>query len=281
MAKRNRVTTQAVIDRRIKQGRGQGQGSDYLPWLLVQDVASRGLTTRIKGIKTKRVHHFLSQLELNYFYLLEWSDSVVDIREQYPLLPIEQTIAIAQHCQIRHPRDPKTQNPIVMTTDFLISHTHGTGTKEQARTVKTAADLQSERTIEKLEIERQYWLAKDIDWGIVTEHEIPMILAKNIGWLHPYFSTEDLSLSDQQIRRIATALTLRVATTNNQPLAEIAADCDDALGLPPGIGLSVARHLIANRQWLVDMNQPIQPSEPLILLAIPSLELQKTAEGTL
>ncbi|XWK89104.1 MAG: TnsA endonuclease C-terminal domain-containing protein [Phormidium sp.] len=237
--------------------------------------------TRIKGIKTKRVHHFLSQLELNYFYLLEWSNSVVDIREQYPLLPIEETVAIAQHCQIRHPRDPKTQNPIVMTTDFLISHTHSTGTKEQARTVKTAADLQSERTIEKLEIERQYWLAKDIDWGIVTEHEIPMILAKNIGWLHPYFSTEDLSLSDQQIRRIATALTLRVATTNNQPLAEIAADCDDALGLPPGIGLSVARHLIANRQWLVDMNQPIQPSQPLILLAIPSLELQKTAEGTL
>lgn len=278
MAKRNRVTNQAVIDRRIKEGRGQGQGSDYKPWLLVQDVASRGLATRIKGMKTRRVHHFLSQLELNYFYLLEWSEKVVDIREQYPLLPIEETVAIAQQCQIRHPVDPKTQNPIVMTTDFLISQSHCIGTKEQARTVKTAADLQSERTIEKLEIERQYWLSRDIDWGIVTEHEIPTILAKNIAWLHPYFSTEDLSLSHQQIHQIATALTLRVAT-NNQPLADIAADCDDVLGLPPGFSLSVARHLIANRQWLVDMNKPIQPSEPLILLAIPSVELKKIAEG--
>ena len=272
------MTNQAVIDRRIKEGRGQGQGSDYKPWLLVQDVASRGLTTRIKGMKTRRVHHFLSQLELNYFYLLEWSEKVVDIREQYPLLPIEETVAIAQQCQIRHPVDPKTKNPIVMTTDFLISQSHCIGTKEQARTVKTAADLQSERTIEKLEIERQYWLSRDIDWGIVTEHEIPTILAKNIAWLHPYFSTEDLSLSHQQIHQIATALTLRVAT-NNLPLADIASDCDDVLGLPPGFSLSVARHLIANRQWLVDMNKPIQPSEPLILLAIPSVELKKIAEG--
>ena len=108
-------------------------------------------------MKTRRVHHFLSQLELNYFYLLEWSEKVVDIREQYPLLPIEETVAIAQQCQIRHPVDPKTKNPIVMTTDFLISQMIAF-TKEQARTVKTAADLQSERTIEKLEIERQYSL---------------------------------------------------------------------------------------------------------------------------
>jgi len=173
MAKRQRETNQITIDKRIREGRGQGRGSDYKPWLLVQDVPSQGLATRIKGWKTKRVHHLLSNLELSYFYVLEWSPVVFDIREQYPLLPLEETLAIAEQCGIRHPTDPKTQEPVVMTTDFFISVPQSIKVIEQARTLKTAKDLQSQRTIEKLEIERRYWQGRDIDWGIVTEREIP------------------------------------------------------------------------------------------------------------
>jgi hypothetical protein len=157
MAKRKRQTDKTVIDKRISDGRGQGRGSDYKPWLLVQDVPSQGLATRIKGWKTKRVHHLLSNLELSYFYILEWSPVVFDIREQYPLLPLEETLAIAEQCGIRHPTDPKTQEPVVMTTDFFITVPRSMEVIEQARTLKTAKDLQSERKLEKLEIERRYW----------------------------------------------------------------------------------------------------------------------------
>ena len=186
MAKRNRGTTQAVINRRISECRGQGSSSNYKPWLQVQDVPSQGLATRILGWKTARVHHFLSNFELNYFYVLEWSPVVCDIREQYPLLPLEETIAIAQQRGIRHPEDPKTKEPVVMTTDFLLTVRLKIGVTDLARTVKSVKDLQSERTLEKLEIERRYWQLRDIDWGIVTEHEIPETLAKNVEWLHPF-----------------------------------------------------------------------------------------------
>jgi len=215
MAKRNRATHQTVIDKRISDGRGQGRGSDYKPWLLVQDVPSQGLVTRIKGWKSKRVHHLLSNLELSYFYVLEWSPIVFDIREQYPLLPLEETLAIAEQCGIRHPTDPKTQEPVVMTTDFFITVPQSIEVIEQARTLKTAKDLQSQRTLEKLEIERRYWHNRNIDWGIVTEQEIPQALTKNVDWLHPFFRIEDLSpLSETEIRRIATALTLRMVQGN-------------------------------------------------------------------
>ncbi|MBP1173197.1 hypothetical protein JOE49_000449 [Paenibacillus sp. PvR133] len=40
MAKRKREITDAKIDRFIKEGRGQGTGAGYLPWLRVQDVPS-------------------------------------------------------------------------------------------------------------------------------------------------------------------------------------------------------------------------------------------------
>ena len=279
MAKRKRQTDKTVIDKRISDGRGQGRGSDYKPWLLVQDVPSQGLATRIKGWKTKRVHHLLSNLELSYFYILEWSPVVFDIREQSPLLPLEETLAIAEQCGIRHPTDPKTQEPVVMTTDFFITVPRSMEVIEQARTLKTAKDLQSERKLEKLEIERRYWHNKNIDWGIVTEQEIPQALAKNVDWLHAFFRIEDLSaLSETEIRRIATALTLRIAQ-GNAVLTDLTAECDDKLGLQPGTALSVSRHLIANRRWLVDMNKPIQPSKSLVLLTTPSVEPYRAAGG--
>ncbi|MEO1427569.1 MAG: TnsA endonuclease C-terminal domain-containing protein [Cyanobacteria bacterium J06633_8] len=264
MAKRNRTVDDAVISKRLDSGRGQGKGSSYKPWLQIQDVPSIGLATRIKGWKTNRVHHFLSNLELNYFYILEWSSIVTDIREQYPLLPREETLALASNCGIRHPQETRAKTPIVMTCDFLITIAGNIEDIVVARTVKFSKDLQSKRTREKLEIERLYWGERKIDWGIVTEQEIPLVLAKNVEWLHPFKNLEDLELSQDLIKRIAEFLLIRLAKSQT-PLVKNTNFCDDQLGLLPGTSLSVVRYLIANRLWLVDMNQPIQPSEPLIL----------------
>lgn len=37
------------------------------------------------GMTTGRVYHFLSDLERDLFLLLDWQESVVDLREQVPL----------------------------------------------------------------------------------------------------------------------------------------------------------------------------------------------------
>ncbi|TEB13795.1 Transposon Tn7 transposition protein TnsA [Pelotomaculum sp. FP] len=60
MAKCNRNITAAKIDKMIKDGRGQGHGAEYCPWLTIRDVPSQDLSTRVAGWKTGRVHHFLS-----------------------------------------------------------------------------------------------------------------------------------------------------------------------------------------------------------------------------
>lgn len=78
---------QDAVARFESLGRGKGTGASYLPWLRVQDVPSQGLSTRIEGWKTGRIHHFLSELELMYYLAVVWSILVMDIREQYPLLP--------------------------------------------------------------------------------------------------------------------------------------------------------------------------------------------------
>lgn len=78
MAKRKRKQN---IEKMIKEGYGSGIGSEYKPWIKIQDLPSLGRVTRVKGIKTNRQHELLSDMERNYFYILEYSDNVKDINK--------------------------------------------------------------------------------------------------------------------------------------------------------------------------------------------------------
>lgn len=263
MAKRNRSTTDRSIYRR--KDRGQGRGKDYTPYHYIQDVASKGLATRINGWKTGRVHHFLSKLEWLYFFLLEWSPIVIDIREQYPL-DLAETIKIAESLGVRHPTDPKTKHPAVMTTDFVLTVKKSIRSDEQARTVKYAKDLNSRRVLEKLEIERLYWLVRGVDWGIVTEYEVNKVTAANVEWLHPFRDIDACShLSEKSIKKIQSAMYPRLALQDHS-LRRITSETDLLFNLNPGSSLMVLRHLLASRKWKVDMNQPLQPSKKLTLI---------------
>src|SRR5213075_200404 len=98
MAKRRIKWTEKAIQRRIEKGFGEGRGADYKPWLRIQDFASKGRCHRIKGMKTHRVHHLFSDLEANGFHSYDFDPAISDIREQFPLLPLEETIEISKEC---------------------------------------------------------------------------------------------------------------------------------------------------------------------------------------
>lgn len=44
-------------------------------------------------------------------------------------------------------------------------------------------DLEDERTIETLELERKFREGEGIEWFIFTVHEVPVLFVKNIRWL--------------------------------------------------------------------------------------------------
>ena len=105
MAKRHRTWNEQKYWRYIKEGRGQGTLSAYKPWIMIHDFPSLGMVSRVFGNTTGRIHHLLSNMELSYFYILDWSDKVYDIREQYPLLDIAAVLEIADKAGIRYPFD--------------------------------------------------------------------------------------------------------------------------------------------------------------------------------
>ncbi|WP_273130106.1 TnsA endonuclease N-terminal domain-containing protein [Bacillus weihaiensis] len=279
MSKRTRTSK---IDKWIKEGRGSGIGADYKPWLNIQDVSSLGRSTRLKGIKTGRQHEFLSDLERNYFYLTEYSDFVVDIREQFPLLPLEETIIIADELGIKHPTDPKNGEPIVMTTDFLLTLDKGQGVFEVARTIKMKDELLKERVLEKFEIEREYWQRRDIDWGIVTEEDIPKTMARNISYIHDYYDIRDFdSFSEmigQHIEDLAMALLQQLIHTKEN-IRTVTSTFDKEVHLPLGSSLTLFYHLLAQKVIKVNMLEPINIEQSIYLDSINEVKLEQVRYG--
>lgn len=275
MAKRMRTDD---IKKRLKEGRGIGVGQEYKPWIRIQDVPSKGRVTRLKGIKTCRQHEFLSDMERNYFYLLEYSDDVVDIREQFPLLPIEDTISISEELGIEHPRNPKTGEFIVMTTDFLITVCRNNENSTLARTIKSKNDLLDRRILEKFEIERVYWKKREVDWGIVTEEEIDKLMANNISIVHGYKNIvntgffkdiDHIDIKDfiyEFIRRIID---------DKRSVRSICLEFDTDMMLENGSGISIYKYLIINKIIQIDLSNRIDISKNIPIIRINEEELNK------
>jgi hypothetical protein len=261
------------IEERIQRGRGSGTGADYEPWLVIQDFSSLGRVHRIKGWKHGRVHHLFSDLERKAFFHHQWPKSVSDIREQFPLLPVEETVEIAKEMGVRHPSDPRTKHPIVMTTDLFLTVEQGLRATYCPITVKYFRDLQNLRTTEKLEIERRYWAAppRNFILKIFTERQVNEEFVKNMLWVHPFFWLSDLyPLSEHEVNNISLVLT-RLILNEALPLRVVAHRCDRLLRLEAGTSLVITRHLLANRYWDVNMSIRIRTDQPLILLNSPDL----------
>ncbi len=264
MAKRNRNVNADKVARWIDEGRGQGHGPQYKAWLTIQDVPSTGLATRLLGVKVPRIFHLMSKLERSYFYLFEWSDAILDIREQYPLLPLAETLVLAEKCGVYHP--PKSKEPVPMTTDFLLT-TDGTSTGSlYAIAIKPSTALSTPRVLEKLDIERRYWENRGVPWQILTERELPLVVVRNIEFLRKYVHiNQRVELPADRIAEVAAWLTNSIAR-HDDALRTIAAHCDAAMGVHPGSSLAIAYHLLATKHWHVNMTVAIDPGRPLELV---------------
>lgn len=254
MARRRYVIDEPRIALLEKDGRGKGVGAAYKPWLTVQDVPSTGRSTRLRGIHTGRTHHLLSDIERSLFYMLDWEDSVADIREQFPL-DRSLTTQIADSCGIPHPRFPGVSTAMVMTTDFLVDVWKDGKQIQTAYAVKSGKDLDHSRTIDKLEIERIYWENKGVDWCIVTPSVLPSQLIRNIEWIHSFHQLNDLSEPHSGLYQdSARRMLAQIGKSPWMLLHQFCEDMDTRFGLRSGDSLMLFRHLLAVKAILCDMN---------------------------
>ncbi len=254
MGKNRRKWSENQYQRYIKEGRGQGTGADYIPWIKIQDFPSNGVCSRILGRTTGRVHHLLSRNESAYFYLLDCSTIVSDIREQFPLR-LQDTLDIARSLGIRHPWDNSSTFPIVMTTDFLITTSEGL----LARTIKETGELSNPRVLEKFAIEHAYWKHYDIDWKIVTEKQIDFNKSHNLRWLYYGQSLEQMVPDCRKCDRILATF-LDLYETSGLPLSDALEIIETCHSLPPGAGMAAFKKLIILGLIRLDLSHRIDPA---------------------
>ncbi len=256
MAKRKYEFDEQKLARFKKEGRGEGHGIDYKPWLTIQDVPSNGRSSRIPSSKIPREHHLLSDNERGIFLLLDWSDNVVDVREQFPL-DRDITRKIANEMGVVHPMDPKTRTDIVMTTDFLIDIRVGNKTIEIARSVKSKTDIDNPRTIEKQEIERRYWELKNIDWRMFIDTDIPKKRVENLRLLYEMKSFDGLVVPYPDYwQDICTRLMAALNTVHRVQVKKLIKELEFTQGLKAEDIIAAIRHLGANKVITFDLDIP-------------------------
>ena len=252
----------AEIEKKVKAGRGQGSGADYLPWDFVQELHSLGRNNRPPGLSTGRAHQFASDEKYHYFLMLDMSLKVSDIREGYPHTDLKEMVEIAESMGIQYPTEPDSRIPKVLLTDYLVDIEKESITCYEAHLFRHVHELDSQSTLNVMDILGKYWQRREIPLKIGTPLEIPKKFVKNLEQMRKNYHLDDQDLSDDEIQTISHILT-EEALNSSRALSKTCTALDKRLGLRPGSSLSVAFHLIARRIWQVDIFQPIDPAKPL------------------
>ena len=263
MAKRDTSWTMAKYKRFLSENRGAGELASYKPWLSIQDFPSNGRVSRIKGWKTNRIHHFFSDIQTRCFYMFEWDDEIVDIREHYPLLDLVEVVK--DNKDLKQEFFTNKEPPYILTTTFLLTLRNR---KYIARTIKSAGELEKKSVLERLEIERRYWAAKQIDFGIITQKEIPTKMVKNIEWIHSSLYTyEERGLTENSLENYCNIL-IDKFRDNKHSIRKITSDFDKENNVSDGTGLFIFKYLLASKHIYIDMNESIDiaKSRPKIII---------------
>lgn len=262
MTKRNLDWTIEKYNRFIKEGRGKGEGSEYKPWLTIQDMPSRGRVTRI--YEAGRIYQFFTDNELRYFYSLIWEDSVIDVREHYPLLDLNMVLNLDEESLYMKYKNDGENAPYILTTTFLITvkNTDGNVTY-YARSVKSSLELDKKNIIDRYEILRRYWEAKKIDWGIVTQKDISVARAKNISWVLPSLEINNEDMFKENEKDYICDLLIQRLNKSSNVIRTVTTDFDAEMNFDSGTGLLFLKYLIATKQVLIDMDKKIDINQPI------------------
>lgn len=268
MPRGRKLESIADYNRALKNGYGLGCGSEYKPWLRVQDVKSIAPRFEILGRKSKRIHHLLSPIEKELFVLAEFSDSVIDIREQFPILPLNYSQKIANTLNIVHPTHPKTKAPIIMTTDLLLTLKSAHDVSYHAISVKPVEELNDSRVLEKIDIERVCWEQLGVKFSVYTGNGLTKTQSRNIDWATAPFREDSDYFSNEQIHNALSILSLGQSVMGDV--------CNEIISLNlvfNNDAISLIRFLIANKYITVDLSYDIVESG--VLNIVSKLDMQE------
>lgn len=236
----------------------QGEGANYKPSTRINSFGSKGRCTRIFSPKTNRIHHLLSDNQLRFFLIVEDNPNVLDIRESFPLIDLNEVIDDKNDLAFDKFVNKETGEQMVMTTSFLLTIKEADGSKSyKARAVRNSSELEKKLTIEKYEIEKRYWTALGIEWRLVTDRDLSDYkqYCKNIQWFRETLIDNGECVEDKS--KLVEELFYYLQNNRRIIIKEALKSFEKDFELQNGVGLYILRYLIALRKIKVDLKQEI------------------------
>lgn len=185
----------------MEEGRCQGFGTDYVPFIKVGESKSRGTCSAIFDPFEGRLIHCLSQAEANIYYMIRNRNNVKHIREQY-LLDSDRMNAIVKEVGLR--RAP------YWTTDFLVTYTDDS---ETAFSVKASADAFDEHNriyrgkeskyhhlVARQYAEHLYWKSQGVEFQLVTNEDVNLNVVANMKAVMAYYNETKVTNTVQKLK---------------------------------------------------------------------------------
>lgn len=248
--------TEALIARRTKEGRGQGDGDNYRPWLYVQEFSSKGTQTRVSPGKLSRTIHTFSYIEAALFYWEEFQTNFHGYKEQYPMAR-SVTLGAANALGIRHPVYRGTGVPVVMTLD-AISTRIGPNHRpiDVAWDVKPFSELSNLRVQEKLSLHKVFCSKRNMLHRVFTEKSVPKNVTRNIQWARGAREVEgEIAVVPGLFTEYLAAMLHDLGSRRQgKSIRHYCSDFDKAHAFPPGSALRIFRDLLWLRLVNVNLN---------------------------
>jgi hypothetical protein len=257
MGRRRNISTIDDYQRALKNGYGVGEGKNYSPWFRIQDKKSKpndkSGKRRINGLTTGRQHHTMSLLEAQFFYLVDFSESVIDIREQFPLIPLNVSQNIASSYDIPYPLNSTSNQPDLITTTFLLTRTIDDNISYEAVTVLPSLNKLTNVVSEKLDLERLWWSLLDVKFSCFTGNERTRCQAKNIAWITNPLRSGIINFTD-----IEVDIAVGLLSNRRYFLKEICELYIDVIKIDHDNALNLLLVIISKKYITIDLNYLIQ-----------------------
>jgi hypothetical protein len=207
----------------------------------------------------------MSAGETRAYHCLIYDRNVVTVKEQYPLDYIK-TQAIANKHGVIHPRDHQTGEVNIMTTDFLVEYVDKDGSHyKEAWSYKPELKAGNyARTQQKFEIEKAYWHAYGVKFGIKLDADVCNNTAYNYEELADQYTNH---VSETELVEYTKAFLTFVARFPQETLRATLLELHERFSGQPSprylFANAVLRHILP-----LDVSQPIDFIEPARLLPV-------------
>lgn len=262
-------STQADIEKALRKV-SLSHGADFRSGTSIRAFRSRGVCNRVSDLRSGRVQELFSDGEYWFQEYIAFDHRIVYADEQWPILPISDTVAVAAELGFDHPRLAPGVNKEVRTDMLLgIRHAPGARVTEVVLEVKDSPahyegeDRARARAREKRTIVDIWCKANGKKFLVLFKSDVPSVQRKNLGWLRYGQFRSKLTLGKLRLNQFAEEFRSQWRKRPAETLDSLALRTAATLGLNRDAALCAFQQCVWRRLILVDLRFPVLPCESL------------------